>query len=134
MARTACAAAKAGERPLPASSVTTSGYSPPPRLAPWRQQQFARRTRSIRDTLAGFPNLVPPNHGASACMASQGGKMGSAPTLSKPNLDRLRTGHRAELTWRFIPGHDVCPLTDRAYALCILSRSQVSFVKFPRLE
>jgi hypothetical protein len=46
-------------------------------------------------------------------MASQKGKMGSTPTFSKPNLDRLRTGHRAEPTWRFIPSHDVCPLTDR---------------------
>jgi len=60
--------------------------------------------------------------------------MGSAPTFSKPNLDRPRTGHRAEPTWRLTPGHDICPLTDRAYALRILGGSQVSSVKFPRLE
>jgi hypothetical protein len=67
-------------------------------------------------------------------MASQKGKMGSAPTFSKPNLNRLRTGHRAEPTWRFIPDHDVCPLIDRACALSILRGSQVSSVKFPRLD
>jgi hypothetical protein len=89
---------------------------------------------AIRDTLDGFPNLVPPNHRASVCMVSQKGKMVSAPTFSKPNFDRLRTGHRAEPTWRFIPDHDVCPLTDRACALCILGGSEVSSVKFPRLE
>jgi hypothetical protein len=47
--------------------------------------------------------------------------MVSAPTFSKPNLDRLRMGHRAEPTWRFIPGHDVSPLTDRACALHTLA-------------
>jgi len=67
-------------------------------------------------------------------MASQKGKMGSAPTFSKPNLDRLRTGsscrtHVALYTRsRYLP-------TDRqgVCASPFFSGSRVPSVRFPRL-